>query len=133
MIPSSAMTCSSTSPMMEGCHPREGAPLASSPVSISSSTASDSPSEFTGLAAPAGTLRSGLGGTAEEDAMAAPAAAASAADLVAAGAGAGKGPVGGAVARSPETCVVLGAEAEGGEAMGARLPIVSERRCARWS
>ena len=64
--------------------------------------------------------------------MAAPVAIAPAADLVAAGAGEGKGPVGEAAARSLVTSTVSGAEEGDGEAMGTRLPIVDEKRRARW-
>ena len=58
--------------------------------------------------------------------MAAPVAIAPVADLVAAGAGEGEGPVGEAAARSPVMGAVSGAEEGDGEAMGTRLPMVGE-------
>ena len=74
------------------------------------------------LDAPVGLLRSGLGGMADEDAAAVPAAAL-AADVV----GAGEGAVGTAVAESPVTGVVMGVAAGGVEAIGARFPIMGAK------
>ena len=79
-----------------------------------------------GLAVPAGTLRSGLCGTAKEDDLAAPAVVISAVDLVATGVGAGEEPDEVAATRSPVAGAVTGTEEGDGEAIGARIPIVGE-------
>ena len=77
--------------------------------------ATDSPSDPMGLDAHVGLLRSGLGGTADEDAAAVPAAA-----LIAIDADAGEGSVDAAVARSP----VTGSATGGGESIRARFLIL---------
>ena len=106
----------------DGCHPRDGAPVTSSPVPISSSMATDSPSDPMGLDAPVGLLRPGLSGMADEDAAAVPAA-----DLATNVAGAREGVVDAAAAESPVTGVVMGVAAGGVKAIGARFPIVGAK------